>query len=123
MVAVSSGLIGPTRSRTAVPSSVSVWASFVWFDTVIRIGPAPTLFGDTVTFFSWITPVTRRAPGGRGRFLKPSAPQRDGRTTTPPAASSAAPPRNRRVFRSALIPPAPTLAEPRRFGRLEQSVV
>jgi hypothetical protein len=39
------------------PSSVSVCATCVWFDTAITTGPAPTRFGDTVTPEAVITPL------------------------------------------------------------------
>src|SRR3954447_26394540 len=76
-----------------------------------------------VTFFSVITPVRSIGTGGRGLFLKSGEPHPVISTTVAPTARIAgAPPRNPRVFRVALIPPAPTLTEPDRFSRAKQAV-
>src|SRR3954466_6829125 len=57
-----------------LPSSVSVRDCPVWFETVITTGPAPTLFGEIVTFCLVITPVSCSGTGGRGWFAKSSPP-------------------------------------------------
>src|SRR5215211_4117339 len=119
MVAVSSGLTGPTCSRIVSPSRITVWAAFVWLEMVIRIGPAPTLAGETVTFLSWITPVNSLGMAGRGRFLKSSLPQAASAPTDPAKRNMAAQ-RVAREFRVALIPPNSTLTQPDRFSRGEQ---
>src|SRR3954447_11978473 len=121
MVAVSWGLTGPMRSSIDSPCSVTVWASFVWFESVISTGPAPTLFGDTVTLSGWMTPVNSSGTGGRGLFSKSSPPQPDTIVRSVPAARRATA-RNQRVFRAALIPRATTLTEPHRPPRGQEAV-
>src|SRR3954451_12312483 len=69
-----------------LPSSLSVRAAPLWFETVITTGPAPTLFGDTVTSSLVITPVSSSVTGGRGLFSKsfpPPQPVRASATTRP----------------------------------------
>src|SRR3954454_2287712 len=53
-----------------LPSSVSVRAAPLWFETVITTGPAPTLCGEIVTLSLVITPVSSSVTGGRGLFAK-----------------------------------------------------
>src|SRR3954447_15831793 len=113
MVAVSSGLIGPTRSRVLSPSRVTVWASLVWLEIVRRTGPAPNELGETVTLSFWITPESSSAVAGRGLFSKFSLPHpaRAMRHTAPVTKLKA------RLMRIVLIATDPiprggTLAEP-----------
>ena len=113
-MAVSSGLIGLLCSRIVPPpelSSVIVWGCSVWFDTVITTGPAPSLFGEIVTFSSVITPVSCTGVGGRGSFSKSSSPQ-PANTSMAAHIAPIAPARIRRVILVRSIPRAGTLTEP-----------
>src|SRR4051794_24397537 len=71
-----------------LPSSVSMRFCPDWFDTVITTGPAPTLFGEIVTFCLVITPVSCSGTGGRGllaKSLPPPQPARASATVMPAA--------------------------------------
>src|SRR5436189_5977238 len=66
-------------------------------------GPAPTLFGEIVTFAFVITPVSWSGTGGRGSFLKPwPLPQPASASATRPEATVTR--RMRIVCRMTLIP-------------------
>src|SRR5215212_7179455 len=64
-----------------LPSSVSVRACSLWFETVITTGPAPTLLGEIVTFCLVITPVSSSVTGGRGLLAKSSPPPQPARAS------------------------------------------
>src|SRR5204863_96296 len=121
MVAVSSGLIGPTCSRTEAPSSVTVCARSVWFETVISIGPAPALPGEIVTLFGWITPVSCSGTGARVLLGKSPPPQPTIVAAVAPTARNA----TARILRVMPLPPSlagETLTEPHRSARRKQVV-
>src|SRR4051812_13149316 len=53
-----------------LPSRISMRVFPLWFETVMTTGPAPTLFGEIVTFCCVITPVSSSVTGGRGLLAK-----------------------------------------------------
>src|SRR6476469_11189807 len=64
-----------------LPSRISVRALPLWFETVITTGPAPTLFGEIVTFCLVITPVSSSVTGGRGLLAKSFPPPQPARAS------------------------------------------
>src|SRR3954453_6325593 len=103
------------------PSRVSVRDRPVWFDTVITTGPAPTLFGEIVTFCLVITPVSCNGTGGRGFLAKYRSPPHPVRATTARAEATAIR-RMRTVCRMTSIPRARTLSKPDGFATCDQAV-
>ena len=72
-----------------------MWEIRVWFETMITTGPAPTLFGETVTRLAVITPFSCRGTGGRARSLK---------SLPPPHATSPSPNRLERSAATGVLP-------------------